>query len=197
MKKLEYLACAILIVTTASCVGIKSEKYSAIKPEELKVLSTKKSKIFIDWGFHSTLIINNQQNVIDKGKSDQNKFFTEVIKDSNCCEIVNEKDEADIVVEGAFYNETSQVGSYFAFLSGFTFTAIPCWSNSKIRINVEAHKGKMINNYDIKDSVFIAIWGPLIIATPFSNAITVEEEVNKNLYKDLVFRMKNDGFFGK
>lgn len=198
MKKLlKPLTFLILIISLSSCVAVRSDKYSAIKPEELKVLSSKRSKIFIDWGFQSTLVDRSQQNIIDKFKSDQKKIFVDVIKESNCCELVSEKDEADILVEGAFHNESSKTGIYFAYLSGATFTAIPCWTNSKMRVTANINKGKMANNYDIKDSVFSVIWAPLIIATPFSNAITVEAEVNKNLYKTLLTQMKKDGFFGK
>jgi hypothetical protein len=194
---LKPLTLLIIATSLSSCVGIRSDKYSAIKSEELKVASVKKSKIFIDWGFHTTLIDNPQQNIIDKAKSDQKKIFAEVIKESDCCEMVNEKDEADIVIEGAFYNESSKAGIYAAFVSGLTFTAIPCWTNSKMRIVAKVNKSKMVKNYDIKDSVFTAIWAPLIVATPFANAITAEAEVNKNLYKNLVVQMKKDGFFVK
>jgi hypothetical protein len=66
-----------------------------------------------------------------------------------------------------------------------------------MRIVAKVNKSKMVKNYDIKDSVFTAIWAPLIVATPFANAITAEAEVNKNLYKNLVVQMKKDGFFVK
>ena len=198
MKKLlKPLTLIILATSLASCVAIRSENYSAIKSEELKVSSNKKSKIFIDWGFQSTLVDRSQQNIIDKFKSDQKKLFVEVIKESNCCELVSEKDEADILIKGAFHNESSKTGIYFAYLSGATFTVIPCWTNSKMRVTAEINKGKMTNNYDVKDSVFSVIWAPLIVATPFSNAITVEAEVNKNLYKTLLTQINKDGFFGK
>ena len=196
-KQLNLITLLIILTSLTSCVGIRSDKYSAIKPEELKVASVKKSKIFINWGFHTTLIDNPQQNVIDKAKSDQKKFFTDVIKESGCCDIVSEKEEADILIDGTFYNESSKLGIYAAFVSGLTFTAIPCWTNSKMRIAATANKGKITKDYEIKDSVFTAIWAPLIVATPFANAITAESEVNKNLYKTLVAQMKKDGFFNK
>jgi hypothetical protein len=187
----------ILINCLSNCIAIRSSQYSEIKPEELKVASDIKSKIFIDWRFSSTLMNNAQQNVIDKAMSDQRKIFIEAIKESNCCEIVSEKEEADLFVKGSFYDESSKAGIYAAFVSGLTFTALPCWINSKIRISAHITKGKLVRDYDVKDSFFSAIWAPLIIATPFANSITVEAEVNKNLYKTLLTKMKKDGFFGK
>lgn len=198
MKKiLKPLTLLILATSLASCVAVRSEKYAVVKPEDLKVSSTKKSKIFIDWGFRNINSNNLPQNVVDKIVSDQKKFFFEAIKESECCEIVSEKDEANIFIEGKFHNESSPVGIYACFVSGLTFTAIPCWANSKMRITAAANKGKIMKDYDIKDSLFIAFWAPLIVATPFSNPMTVEAEVNKNLYKTLLTQMKKDEFFGK
>jgi len=110
---------------------------------------------------------------------------------------VNEKDEADIIVQGKFHNESSQAGIYACFISGLTFTAIPCWANSKMRITAAVNKGKITKDYDVKDSMLGVIWAPLIVATPFANMIAVEAEVNKNLYKTLLTQMKKDEFFGK
>ncbi len=196
-KQLNLITLLIILTSLASCVGIRSDKYSAIKTEELKVTSAKKSKIFISWSFHTTMIDNPQQNIIDKAKSDQKKIFTDVIKESGCCDIVNEKEEADIFVEGTFYNESSKLGIYACFISGLTFTAIPCWSNSKMRVTATVSKGRMTKNYDTKDSILGVIWAPLIVATPFANMTTAELEVNKNLYKTLVTQIKKDGFFSK
>lgn len=196
-KPFKTLTIFLTIATLSNCVGIKSDKYTAIKSEELKITSVKKSKIFINWGFYTTMIDNPAHNVIDKAKSDQKKIFTEIIKESDCCELTYEIEEADIYIDGAFYNESSKAGIYASFLSGFTFAIIPCWTNSKMRIFTKAVTRKMVKDYDIKDSVFIAIWAPLIVATPFANAITAEDEVNKNLYRTLIAQMKKDGFFNK
>jgi len=196
MKKFsKSLALLSLMAVLFNCVGIKSGKYSAVKSEEFKVESGKKSKIFIDWGFRTKMDKNPPSKFIDKAASDQKKVLVAVINESNCCEIVNEKKEADILVEGFFRNETSQAGLYAAFISGYTFTIIPCWTNSKMRIVAKVSKNKMVKDYDVNDSVFIAFWAPLIVATPFANPFKAEPEVNLNLYKNLIAQMKQDGFF--
>ena len=71
MKKLlKPLTLLILTTSLASCVGIRSDKYSAIKPEDLKVSAAKKSKIFIEWGFRSINSSNPSENLVDKVVSD-------------------------------------------------------------------------------------------------------------------------------
>lgn len=199
MKKLlKTLTLLILLTSIASCISVRSNKYSAIKPEELKVSSTKKSKIFIDWGFHSSFFSQTKQNVIDKLKSDQKRILSDVIKDSDCCEIVNEKDEANIFINGAFHNETSDTGMVFAMITGFSLYTIPSWMNVKMRISAKAQNGKISKEYNLDDSMLFAQWLPFIVVPIFAgNQTTVEAEVNKNLYKTLISQMKKDGFFGK
>ena len=199
MKKLlKPLTLLILLTSIASCISVRSNKYSAIKPEELKVSSTKKSKIFIDWGFHSSFFSQTKQNVIDKLKSDQKRILSDVIKDSDCCEIVNEKDEANIFINGAFHNETSDTGMVFAMITGFSLCTIPSWMNIKMRISAKVQNGKISKDYNLDDSILFAQWLPFIVVPIFAgNQTTVEAEVNKNLYKTLISQMKKDGFFGK
>jgi hypothetical protein len=199
MKKLlKPLTLLILITSIASCVSVRSDKYVAIKPEDLKVSSAKKSKIFIDWGFRNINNSNPPQIVVDNAISTQKKLFSEAIKESECCEIVNEKDEADILVQGKFHNETSQAGIYAAMLTGLTLYTIPSWMNSKMRITATVNKGKLTKDYDLKDSLFFAQWLPLFVVPIFTgNQLAVEIEVNKNLYKTLLTQMKKDKFFGK
>ena len=199
MKKLlKPLTLLILLTSIASCISVRSNKYSAIKPEELKVSSTKKSKIFIDWGFHSSFFSQTKQNVIDKLKSDQKRILSDVIKDSDCCEIVDEKDEANIFINGAFHNETSNTGMVFAMITGFSLYTIPSWMNVKMRISAKVQNGKISKDYNLDDSILFAQWLPFIVVPIFAgNQTTVEAEVNKNLYKTLISQMKKDGFFGK
>lgn len=199
MKKLlKPLTLLILAISLASCVSVRSDKYVAIKPEDLKVSVTKKSKIFIDWGFRHINNSNPPQIVVDSVVSDQKKLFSEAIKESECCEIVNEKDEADILVQGKFHNESSKAGFYASIVTGLTLYTIPSWINSKMRITATVNKGKITKDYDLKDSIFFAQWLPLFVVPIFGgNQLAVETEVNKNLYKTLLTQMKKDEFFGK
>jgi len=144
MKKLlKPITLFILLTSLASCVSVRSDKYSAIKPEELKVSSIKKAKIFIDWGFSSSFFGQTERGAIDKLKSDQKRILSDVIKESDCCEIVNEKEEASIFISGAFHNESSNTGMVFAMITGFSLYTIPSWINIKMRISAKAENGKI------------------------------------------------------
>ena len=199
MKRLiKLLTLLMLAASLPSCISVRSDKYSEIKLEELKVSSSKKSKIFIDWGFRSINSSSPPQIVVDKVVSDQKKFFSEAIKESECCEIVNEKEEANIFIRGAFHNDTSSVGLVFAAITGFSIGTIPSWINIKMRISAKVENDKTSKEYSLDDSMLFAQWLPFIVVPIFSgNQMKVETEVNKNLYKTLITQMKKDGFFGK
>ncbi len=199
MKKLlKPLALLILMTSVSSCMAVRSDKYLAVTPEELKVTSSKKSKIFIDWGFDSSFFGQTGQSTINKLKSDQKRILNDVIVESNCCEIVNEKEEANIFINGAFHNDSSNASLVFAMITGFSMYIIPSWGNSKMRVSAKVENGKISKEYDLNDSMLFAQWLPFIVVPIFAgNQIKVEGEVNKNLYKTLLAQIKKDGFFGK
>ena len=118
--------------------------------------------------------------------------------ESNCCEIVNEKEEANIFINGAFHNDSSNASLVFAMITGFSMYIIPSWGNSKMRVSAKVENGKISKEYDLNDSMLFAQWLPFIVVPIFAgNQIKVEGEVNKNLYKTLLAQIKKDGFFGK
>ena len=197
-NQLKPFVALILAITLSGCISVKGNKYQEIKSEDLKISTAKKSKVFIDWDFHSLMQVHSKQNLMDKAKSDHKKIFSKVIADSGCCELVDEKGEADITISGGFYNETSDTGVYFAYLTGFSLFTIPSWVNAKLRVSAEVNKGKITNNYEIKDSVLIAHWLPFILAMPFrENPIKAENNVTQNLYKNLLLKMEKDQLFNK
>lgn len=190
-KVVTFLLISILL---SNCIGIRSKNYSTVTTEELKAVSAKKSKIYIDLDYRN-LMQQLPRNARDKDKSDQRQSLVTAINESNCCEVVKEKNEADIFIDGIYHNESSELGIYAAYISGMTFTIIPCWVNSKMRITAKVTKGKIVKDYDVKDSMFGMIWAPLIIVAPFLNMVKTENEVHENLYKNLVLQIKKDGFF--
>ena len=192
----KFLTSLILITSLSNCIGVRAYKNPEIKPEELKISSIQKPKIFVNMQFKAPFAINKNppKNFIDQAQSDQKRRFDEVIKESDCCELVSKEGEANILINGVFYNESSSVGLYAAFISGLTFTAVPYWINSKMRVSVKASKGKIVNDYDFADSFFMLTWLPLIVAMPFTESpIKQESAMNKNLYKNIIIKMKNDG----
>lgn len=191
MKKI--ICSILLLVLLTNCIFIKKNNIPTIQDNQLKTSSTKKSKIFLDWNCSTNIILNQERNAIDKLKFAHKKLFLEVINESGCCEVVYEKDKADIIVNGAFYDESSNAGIYFAYLTGLSLYVIPSWININMKIEANVENGNITKNYVLRDSMFMAQWLPFILATPFNgNPIQKEASLHKNLYKNLLLEMKND-----
>jgi len=191
MKKI--ICSFVLLVFLSNCIFVKKNNVPAIHDDRLKTSSTKKSKIFLDWNYSTNISLNQNQDAIEKTKYIHNKLFSDVINESGCCDIVYKRDEADIIVNGGFYDESSNAGIYFAYLTGFSLYTIPSWININMKVKANVKKGNVTKEYVLKDSMFMAQWLPFILAMPFNgNPIKKETEVNKNLYKNLLIGMEND-----
>lgn len=184
----------IAILALSSCIGVRSYKIKEISQSEMKVNLEKKANVFLKWGYDS----NNLSYAGQKFQMADNhkKLLLEVFNKTKCCIFVNKENEADIIVDGRFKDETDPIIFVFASLTGFTFGIIPSWGNAKIRIITNVTKDRNSYKYDIDDSMLIATWLPFAFIAPFSkSAIKKESEMNENLYKNLFFRMNNDGVF--
>ena len=191
---LKFYIATTLLITTSGCISVRENKNPKIQAENFKISTTKKPNVFIDLNFHSSMFSQNKQSIIDKAKSDQKKMFSKIIEESDCCNVVDDQEKSNLVINGTFYNESSDTGIYFAYLTGFSFFVIPSWINSKMKISVQANNGKITKDYVFEDSVFIAQWLPLVLAMPFrTSPIKDESGVNKDLYKSLLLKMKEDG----
>ncbi|MDD2840354.1 MAG: hypothetical protein PHY80_04500 [Rickettsiales bacterium] len=191
MKKI--ICSLLLLVFLSNCISVKKNNVPTIQDDQLKTSSTKKSKIFLDWNYSTNISLNQKQSIIDKMKSAHSKLFLDIIKESGCCDIVYEKDEADVIVNGGFYDESSNAGIYFAYLTGLSFGIIPSWINANMKIEANVQNRKITKDYVLKDSMFVATWLPFVLAMPFNgNSIEKEGAIQKNLYRNLLVEMKND-----
>lgn len=79
-------------------------------------------------------------------------------------------------------------------IGGLSLTTIPCWAtdNFKVTAKVATADGRQFE-YVLDDAMTTVIWLPLIVATPFKHPNGVSTEVRKNLYKNLILRMQQDG----
>lgn len=193
MKKLINLIIISSLLT--GCIAVKKNNIPVISDNDLQFSSKKKPNVFIKINFQSSFYGQDKQNVVDNIKSAQKRLFKEVIKNSQCCNLVVDKEEADIVIDAVFVNESDSVGLVFAFITGFSFYTIPSWLDSKMKVSAKVKNKKMSKSYSFSDSVLVAQWLPFIFATPFyDNPFKSENNINRNLYKNLLSNMKKDGF---
>jgi hypothetical protein len=183
----------MLIISLSSCIAFRANNYPEIKTEELKISSKAKYKVFIETDFHSSIRRHNNKITMDVTRFVHKKMLREVIKDSECCELTKNKNEANLIIKSDFYNDASNLASVLIELDSIFLFIIPSWINAESRISVEVKKGQVTKRYALEDSTLIAYWLPFLLVMPFKQkAEETENAMNKNLYKNLLIWMKED-----
>jgi hypothetical protein len=185
MKKFVIILCLVLL---SGCVIFKGNNVPKVESKDLKFSSDIKVKIFSRWDFDFLPISHSNLSY-----EDRERIFNEVLKESNCCELVKKESGVDIVLEGKSYDQRNPYGWIGWFISAITLHIIPSWHEAKIFVMADVKENKKTHHYEVKDSMTTAIWAPLIVATPFAyNVDKTQKEILENSYRTLLLQMKKD-----
>ena len=105
--------------------------------------------------------------------------------------------DCDIRMRIHLQNGWNAWGLLGAFISGFTWTIIPCWGDDNYTLHVVASdKAGKRKTYQLTGSASTFTWLPCILAMPFSSLPgTRVNEITKENWNELARRMVSDGFF--
>lgn len=184
------IVCAMLFTT--GCAGFKAHDLPDVDTKSLQFTSATKTKVFSRWTVDTDSALANDK-MLAAGGAVHKKYFEDAINRSACCVLVEGPNDADVVVTGKFINENNPAAMIPAMITGFSLFTIPSWATSNCHIAVQAKNGDLSKSYDLKDSMTMVTWLPMVLAMPFTdNPITAEKEMFENTYSTLVLNMKND-----
>ena len=109
-------------------------------------------------------------------------------------------DRHEIMMNIHLQNSWNKSALPFAFISGVTFTVIPCWVEEAYTLYVEAKdaRRKISRTYELTSSVNQIIWLPCVFAAPFNDKPDEYiDRITKEHWHELKMRMCADGFFTK
>lgn len=191
MFKFSTTAGVVAIAVLASgCAGFRANNLPVVSQQDLAINNTAKPKVFTKW----VVTPNSNDPGSVAGAAMHKKSFEDALARSSCCTVVDDAGTADLVVNGTTFNEFNAAATIPAFITGFTFGVIPSWATINTHIAVDAKRGDVSRNYDLKDSMTMVQWLPMLLVMPFTgNGITVGNEVEQNLYNNLIVKLKGDG----
>jgi hypothetical protein len=181
-----------LVLFLAGCIAYKNNNLPPIAKQDLQFSSSKKTKIFSRWisnsaKSHSNSAQINKSNILKKE-------FDRIVNLSNCCELVDNSEKAEVIVEGEDFNDNDKVPPG-VIISGLTFYIIPSWIELKKHIVVKVKNHSTTSSYDLKDSITMVSWLPLAIIAPFRDSpFKLEDQMLDNVLNTLLMKMKNDKF---
>jgi len=129
----------------------------------------------------------------------EQEFLEELNKSQYFKKITGESTGADIELNVRLtYIPNLNLGgdSILPMISFLSLFRIPVWGTDHYILEVRVkNKIGLEKEYKLENSVTFALWLPLIVFTPFT--WNTDENVRKNMYRNFIHQMYEDGFMGE
>lgn len=186
---LTALSAAVLL---SGCAGFPAHNLQKVSTQGLKSTSAVKTKVFSRWSLDKASGTNDQTAVAIAAIN--KKHFDDALQTAECCTVVESPDAADLVVDGTVFNENSAAAMIPAIITGLSLFTIPSWVTVNVHITAKAKNGSAAHDYELKDSMTMVQWLPMLFVMPFAeNPIKYEKEMTDNVFNTLVAKIKGDG----
>jgi len=102
--------------------------------------------------------------------------------------------DGEIVINAKFINSGNPAAVIPAMLTGLTFYIVPSWATDEFTLTAEikTNDGKT-HSYNLEDSSTLVQWLPMAVVP--GGPIEVPMSVRKNIWRNLIMKMKKDGIF--
>jgi len=183
-----------VVVGTSGCATFRDDNLPRQPGDSSVVDSTYRKKLYSLWQLE---IDNTDESLQGAAPVDntENQLFERTVSQSGCCEIVQSRTEADLVVVGKVTTEEKvPIDGLLCYLLGFI---IPYKRIHTYQVQVKVSSSEDSRQYDLADSSTFLIWLPIIFALPFIGSTSgVDREVEQNIYRNILLKMQGDGLFG-
>jgi hypothetical protein len=190
------VACAAIVALSTACAGFQGK--DALPLVDRATLSRSPAtpvRIYSKWSIQTASSLVTEEVKIGVAAIHKDRF-DKAILGTGCCTIVEAREGADVVLEGTVYDENDPSVLLGAVLTGASLYTIPSWANIKAHYAAKATAGEKEYAYDLRDSMLMVQWLPLIFLAPFKNPISMEQRMIENIASTLVQRIQNDGLLG-
>ncbi len=110
-------------------------------------------------------------------------------------EVIEGDVRKDIHLNITITNSGNPAAMIPAFITGFSLYSIPSWATDKFEVKAKVAKSDgMEREYVLNDTATLVQWFPMILAFP-SNSMSVIKDVRSNMYRAVLLKMNEDGFF--
>lgn len=119
----------------------------------------------------------------------------QTLEQTNYFSRISKKDEeADLSLSVTVKNSGNPAAMIPAFITGLSLYIIPSWATDNFEVTAIAkNRQGHSKEYVLSDSTTLVQWLPMIFVFP-AKSFSVIPEVRKNIYRNIIMQMKNDGF---
>lgn len=187
----------LVVVMLSGCASFRAYEQPIVKPEQITTNFPRKLLVNVKWKAVPDRYHSPSEMVTAENK--QSSFFYEELVKSGCCELASSGQAPDIVIDAEVdvsYKADGFLEGLLRIPTQFTFAIIPGWDNYhyKVKVSVRNSKGSY-REYSATDSGLLIQWLPM---APFfmlgESPKNVDEDLLRNLHRNIIYRMKRDGF---
>jgi len=178
--------CALILLTLQACaVGVRHDPMTEVNRLTLRESQIAGLKVQI------TLKPGNAAARYGDRAVKAQKTLEDLLREANLAVPISTAADADVVVDANLYDESSIAGGLVTL---FSLGTIPAWTNTELRLEARVWRGGKSRDYTLRESYTNYVWWPLIFASPFKPLIA-QNDVQDNMLRTLVLRMKDDAVF--
>ena len=192
-KKMAVCAAMSGTLLLGACAGFQSHQVPEVNPNDLQFTSAVKTKVFTRWVYETEGILASES-MKTQAAAFNKKTFEDVLKSTNCCDVVETSKQADVIVDGKSLEKGNPAALVGAVVTGLSLYTVPSWVTSDMTISAAVKTRSTKQGYELHDATTLVQWLPMMFVFPFSTPASANTQMNENAYKTIVVNMKNDGF---
>ena len=152
----------------------------------------------VAYSFSSGVDLFGKQEHRENVRAQLEREFVDVLNESGYFASLSKGNQCEISIQARLVNSGNPFVLIPAFITGLSFYTIPSWATDHydITAKVTAQDGKE-HTYQLTDSMTTVQWLPMIVVAPFKNLVNVSKEVRRNIWKNLILKMQEDGVLPK
>jgi len=185
---------ALLLLT--SCASFPRNQLPLVGSIQPLPEGTKKPTVV--YSFSSGVDIFGKQEHRENVRAQLEREFVDVLNESGYFASLSQGIQGEISIQARLVNSGNPAVIIPAIITGLSLYTIPSWAtdNYDVTAKVTAQDGKE-HTYQFTDSMTTVQWLPMIVVAPFKNMFNVSKEVRRNIWKNLILKMQEDGVLPK
>ncbi len=147
--------------------------------------------------FASAVDMGSKRPSHEHARAIHEKEFAEVLRESGYFTTVEKGSGKDISIIVELVDSADPAAMVGAVITGLSLYTIPSWATSTMEATckVTTADGKT-RDYKLKDSATLVQWLPMMFVFPFKPFSGIED-MRKNIYRNLIVKMQEDGILPK
>ena len=120
--------------------------------------------------------------------------FVDQLRESGCFSSLRAGEGEEVHIDAEMLKNGAGLYAECVSLLQVTFGIVPCWGTVTytLKATIVAAGGKQAD-YVLKDAITTVVWFPMMVAAPFAYPDKIYPNTLKNMYRNLVLKMQQDG----